>query len=125
MRQVPVVDLKTQYKSIKKEIDETIKRIVASSQFILGEDTSLFEKEFAKFHKTKYAVGLDNGSSALELGMRALGIGPGDEVITPANSFIASSSSISFTGAKPVLVDCDERTYNIDPQKIESKITKR
>lgn len=125
MRSVPFVDLKAQYKEIKKEIDEAIARIIPSTQYILGEDTEKFEKELARYHNVKYAVGVDNGSSALELGMRALGIGQGDEVITPANSFIASSSTISFTGAKPVLVDCDEETYNIDPEKIEEKITKK
>lgn len=125
MNQIPFVDLKAQYKSIKKEINPVVLNIISSTQYILGEDTSLFEKEFANFHKTRYAVGVDNGSSALELGMRALNIGPGDEVITPANSFIASSSSISFTGATPVLVDCEESTYNIDASKIEAKINKK
>lgn len=119
------VDLKRQYRGIKKETDQAIQKVIDNSAFILGEELRQFEKEFARFCECKYCVGTDNGSSALELGMRALGIGPKDEVITPANSFIASSSSISFTGAQPVLVDCDPKTYNIDPQKIEPAITKR
>ena len=123
--QIPFLDLATQYKGIKKEIDKTVNRVISSTQYILGDDTIKFEQEFASFQNCKYSVGLDNGSSALELGMRALGIGSGDEVITPANSFIASSSAITFTGARPVLVDCEESTFNIDPSKIEEKITKR
>ena len=119
------VDLKKQYKTIKPEVDSAIKKVIDNSAFVLGEELEKFEQEFAKFCGCKYCVGLDNGSSALELGMRVLGIGSGDEVITPANSFIASSSSISFTGARPVLVDCDPKTYNIDPQKIERAITEK
>lgn len=122
---VNFVDLKKQYETIKPEIDKAIQSVIDKTAFILGEEVEKFEQEFAKFCGAKYCVGLDNGSSALELGMRALGIGPGDEVITPANSFIASSSSISFTGARPILVDCDSRTYNIDIQKIEKAITKK
>jgi dTDP-4-amino-4,6-dideoxygalactose transaminase len=125
MKNIPLVDLNAQYKNISAEINKSFKKIVESSQFILGEDVALFEKNFAKYADSNYTVGVDNGSSALELGMRALGIGPGDEVITPANSFIASSSSISFTGAKPVLVDCEEDYYNIDPDKIEKSISKK
>lgn len=122
---IPLVDLKLQYKEIKREIDSTITEVIGSSQFILGEKVHEFEKEFASICGVRYAVGLDSGMSALELGMRALGIGPGDEVITPANSFIASASSISFTGATPVFIDCDEGSYNIDVNKIEKKITKK
>lgn len=117
------VDLNRQYQEIKREVDETIKRVLNSSQFILGTECEEFEKEFAKFCGVKFAIGVGSGLSALELGMRALGIGPGDEVITPANSFIASASSISFTGAKPVLVDCREDTFNIDVEKAEKVIT--
>lgn len=125
MKNIHLIDLESQYKKIEKEVHSKIKKVVASSHFILGEEVEKFEEEFAKYCGTKYCVGLDNGISALELGMRALGIKNGDEVITPVNSFIASSSSISFTGATPVWVDCDEKTYNIDISKIESKITKK
>jgi len=125
MKKIPFVDLFGQYKTIEKEIDEVVKRTVSSTQFILGNEVSVFEKEFAAYCGVKYAVGVGNGLAALELGMRALGIGPGDEVITPANSFIASSSAIAFTGAIPVLIDCDKDSYNIDVKQIEKKITKR
>ncbi len=118
------VDLKKQYEGIDTEIDAAIKNVLNSSQFILGKECEMFEKAFADFICVKYAVGVDNGSSALELGLRALGIGTGDEVITPVNSYIASSSCISTVGAKPVLVDCLEDTFNIDVQKIEKVITK-
>ncbi|MDO8638385.1 MAG: DegT/DnrJ/EryC1/StrS family aminotransferase [Candidatus Daviesbacteria bacterium] len=119
------VDLRRQYKSIKSEIDSAIKNILTSSQFILGSDCIEFEKEFAKFVGVKYAVGVGNGLSALELGMRALDIGEGDEVLTPANSFIASSEAVSFTGAKPILVDCLEDTFNMNVDQAEKLITKR
>lgn len=119
------VDLSRQYKSMKSEIDSAIKKILTSSQFILGSDCVEFEKEFAQFIGVKYGVGVGNGLSALELGMRALDIGEGDEVLTPTNSFIASSEAISFTGAKPVLVDCLEDTFNIDVNQAEKLITKK
>lgn len=123
MRNIPLVDLKVQYQNIKSEVNSAIKRVLESTHYILGEEVKQFEKKFAKFTDSKYAVGVSSGLSALELGMRTLRIGPDDEVITPVNSFIASSSAISFTGAKPVLVDCEETSFNIDPKKIEEKIT--
>lgn len=125
MKNIPHVDLKAQYKKIKPEIDIAIKKTLESTHYILGEDVEQFESKFAKYCDSKFAIGVSSGLSALELGMRALGIGRGDEVITPVNSFIASSSAISFTGAKPVLVDCDESTFNIDTKKIEKNITKK
>lgn len=125
MKNIPLVDLKAQYNNIKKDVNLSIEKVLESAHYILGEEVEQFEKEFARFSESKFAVGVSSGLSALELGMRALRIGPGDEVITPVNSFIASSSAISFTGAKPVLVDCDENTFNIDVQKIEEKISKK
>lgn len=125
MKTIPLVDLKAQYKQIKSEANKAILQVLQASDYILGNKVDEFEKKFAKYCEAKYCIGLDNGSSALELGMRALGIGAGDEVITPANSFIASSSAISFTGATPVWIDCDENTYNLDVSQIEAKITKR
>lgn len=120
---IPLVDLKINYQSHKEEIDIAIQSVINSTSFILGPALEEFENNFAKFCQTKFCVGVDSGFSALELGMRALGIGEGDEVITPVNSFIASSSSISFVGAKPVWVDIDPQTYNIDTNQIEHKIT--
>jgi dTDP-4-amino-4,6-dideoxygalactose transaminase len=122
---LPFVDLKAQHAAIAAEVEAAIQRVVTNADFILGADVAAFEDEFATYCEAEHAVGLDSGMSALELGMRALGIGPGDEVITPAGSFIASSSAISFTGATPVWVDVDARTYNIDPGLIEAAITKR
>ena len=123
--QIPLVDLKAQYALIKSEMDEAVGRVIANADFILGKDVEEFEAEYAHFNEVAHCVALDSGLSALELGMRALGIGPGDEVITPAHSFIASSSAISFTGATPVWVDSDPRTYNIDTALIEAAITPR
>lgn len=125
MRRIPLVDLTVQHTSLQKDINRAVKRVMKSTQFILGKEVELFEQEFASYCMASYAVGVDNGSSALELGMRALGINVGDEVITPVNSFIASSSCVSFIGAIPVWVDCDPNTYNINVSQIEEKITKK
>jgi len=122
---VPFVDLVAQYRSIQPEISEAIGGVLSSASFILGPDVSAFESELAAFIGCEFAVGVDSGISALELGLRALGVGPGDEVITAANSFVASASAIAFTGAKPVLVDIDPLTYNINPDLVESAITPR
>jgi dTDP-4-amino-4,6-dideoxygalactose transaminase len=122
---VPFVDLKTQYKTIAAEVNEAIERVVDNADFILGRDVELFEREFADFCDAKYAVGLDSGTSALELALRAYGIGEGDEVITVSHTFIATVSAISYTGAAPVLVDVDRDTYNIDATQIEAAITSR
>ena len=122
---LPFVDLKAQHASVAAEVEAAVRRVMTNADFILGDDVAAFEDEFAGYCEVEHAVGLDSGMSALELGMRALGIGSGDEVITPAGSFIASSSAISFTGATPVWVDVDERTYNIDPALIEQAITER
>jgi len=123
--EVKLIDLTRQYQAIKPEIDSAIARVLDRTDFILGEEVCRFEKEFARYCQAKYAVGLDSGTSALELGLRALGIGPGDEVLVPANSFIASASAVSFTGATPVFVDVDPVTYNIDVQQLAQRITTR
>lgn len=125
MQKIPLIDLDIENQKIESEVKEAINSVLRSSAFILGDAVDSFEEEFAKYCKTRYSVGLDNGTSALELGMRALSIGIGDEVITPVNSFIASSSAISMIGAVPVWVDCDSKTYNMDPLQIEKKITKK
>ncbi len=122
---LPLVDLKAQHASIAAEVDAAVQRVIANTDFILGADVAAFEEEFAAYCEAAQCVALDSGMSALELGMRALGIGAGDEVITPANSFIASSSAISFTGGTPIWVDVDPRTHNIDPARIEAAITPR
>ncbi len=122
---LPLVDLKAQHSAIEGEVRAAMDSVMANTDFILGADVDAFEQEYARYCEAKECVGLDSGMSALELGMRAMGIGPGDEVITPAGSFIASSSAISFTGATPVWVDVDPKTYNIDPNLIEAAITPR
>ncbi len=122
---VPFVDLITQYRSLRHLIVPEMERIMANAQFIMGNDVLLFEKEFAEFCHTKYAISVDSGTSALELVLRALEIGPGDEVITAANTFIATTLAISATGATPVLVDIHPETYTIDVDKIEATITER
>src|SRR3989344_5244939 len=122
---IPLVNLKLQYKQVKNEVDKAVLRVLTNANFVLGEEVKLFEKEFARYVGTKYAVGVDSGISALELGIKALGIGPGDDVLTPVNSFIASSSAISITGAKPIWVDANSQTLNIDTRQVEEKITKK
>jgi dTDP-4-amino-4,6-dideoxygalactose transaminase len=119
------VDIQKQYKVYEKEIDTAIKKVLDKGDFILGEEVSLFEKEFAKFCETKYCFGVASGTDALFISLKALDIGTGDEVITAANTFIATTLAISMAGAKPVLVDMDPKTYNIDVTKIEAKITKK
>lgn len=122
---VPLVDLKLQYLSIKPEVDREIKRILDQSAFILGSDIEKFEKKFAKFCGAKYAIGVSSGTRALELALRALDIGKGDEVITTAHTFLATAAAIAHAGAKPVFVDIDSETLNIDERKIEKAVTKK
>lgn len=124
MQKIPLVDLNIRHQKIDSDVMNAINRVLRSCAFILSDEVDAFEEEFSKYSRAKYCVGLDTGTSALELGMRALNIGRGDEVITPVNSFIASSSAISMTEAAPVWVECDPKTYNMDPLKIENKITK-
>ncbi|MDH7489189.1 MAG: DegT/DnrJ/EryC1/StrS family aminotransferase [Anaerolineae bacterium] len=122
---VPFVDLKAQYAALKPEIDRAIQAVVDRCDFILGQAVSEFEGEFARFCEVRRAIGVANGTDALRLGLLAAGIGPGDEVITAANTFIATTEAISQTGAAFRLVDVDERTYNLDPALLEEAITPR
>lgn len=117
------VDLPRQIASIRGELDAAIDRVISRANFILGEQVEIFEKDFAHLCETKHCVGVDNGGTALELALRALGVGEGDAVILPANTFIASVTAVSITGAKPVLVDVDEKTYNIDPALVKAAVT--
>ena len=120
---IPFVDLNAQYLSIKDEVDAAVLKVMQSSAFILGPEEKAFEEEFAAFCQTKYAIGVDSGTSALELTLRAYEIGQGDDVIIPSNTFIATSFAVTYTGAIPVLVEPDPKTYNIDVTKIEKAIT--
>ncbi len=122
---VPFVDLKAQYAALKPEIDRAIQAVVDRCDFILGQAVSEFEGEFARFCEVRHAIGVANGTDALRLGLLAAGIGPGDEVITAANTFIATTEAISQTGAAFRLVDVDERTYNLNPALLEEAITPR
>lgn len=122
---IPLVDLKAQYQSIKTEIDSTIQRVLDNAEFILGREVTLFEQEFAAFCQVDYAVGISSGTDALHLALRACGVGSGDEVITTSFTFTATAEAIAMCGAKPVFVDIDPKTYNIDPDRIESAITGR
>jgi dTDP-4-amino-4,6-dideoxygalactose transaminase len=115
---VPFIDLKAQYESIKDEIAPAISQVLDSCAFAGGPFVEQFEKEFASFCQCHHAVGVGSGTEALWLALLALGIGPGDEVITVPNTFIATAEAISFCGAKPVFVDIDETTYTMDPQKL-------
>jgi dTDP-4-amino-4,6-dideoxygalactose transaminase len=123
--QIDFVDLRTQYAAIASEIDEAIHRVVANAEFILGKDVDLFEQEFADYCEVKHAVGVDSGMSALELALRAFEIGAGDEVLTVAHTFSATAFAISATGARPVFIDVDPLTYNMNPDLVEAAITPR
>ncbi len=122
---VPLIDLTIQHQKLQPEINRAIQGIFDRADFILGQDISRFEEEFASYCGAKYAVGVDSGLSALELSLRAYGVGPGDEVIVPTHTFTATAAAITFTGAKPVFVDADPATFNIDVTKIEAAITPR
>lgn len=122
---VPFVDLRSEHRMLRDELNEAIQQVMERSDFALGKDVSLFEEEFARFCDTEYAVGLDSGLSALELSLRAYGIGPGDEVIVPAHTFVATAAAVTFTGARPVFVDVEKSTYNMDIGQVEAAITTR
>lgn len=123
--QIPLVDLKAQYLSIKKEIDEAIQRVLNKCNFIMGDEVKEFEEELASFCSAKYAVGVSSGTDALLLALKAINIQPGDEVITVPNTFIATTEAITMAGGKIKFVDIDEKTFNIDTNKIESAITNK
>jgi dTDP-4-amino-4,6-dideoxygalactose transaminase len=122
---IPLTDLKAQYGSIKDEIDSAIQRVIQSGQFILGPEVKAFEDEMAAYCGTKFAVGVASGTDALHLALLACGIQSGDEAVTTPFTFIATAESITKCGAKPVFVDIDRKTYNIDPTQIEQKINSK
>ncbi len=122
---VPFLDFVGPYEELKAELDEAYARFMRSAWYILGKEVEAFEQEFAAYCGTKYCVGVGNGLEALHLALCACGVGPGDEVIVPSNTYIATWLSVSYTGATPVPVEPDPRTYNIDAARIESAITPR
>jgi dTDP-4-amino-4,6-dideoxygalactose transaminase len=123
--QIPLVDLRAQYATIKSEVLVAIENVLDGMQLFLGPQTRLFEENFAAFCGTKHGVSVSNGTDALVLALRACQIGPGDEVITVANSFIATIEAIALVGARPVLVDIEPETYMMDVEQLESVLTER
>lgn len=121
----PLVDLKDQYRAIKAEVDAAIQRVMDSQQFILGPEVENFEKEVADYCGTRFAVACASGSDALLLALMGLDVGPGDEVVTTPFTFVATAGSVARLGARPVFVDIDPRTYNIDVSKLKSAITSK
>jgi dTDP-4-amino-4,6-dideoxygalactose transaminase len=124
-QKIPILDLSPQYQSLKPEIYAAIDRVLESGQFIMGPDVKQFEQEVATYLGVKHAIAVNSGTDALVIGLRSLGIGAGDEVITTPFSFFATAESISSVGATPIFVDIDPKTFNIDPAKIKDKITSR
>lgn len=120
---IPILDLKPQYESIKADVRAAIDGVLESGAFIMGPDVKLFEQEVAEYLGVKHAIGVNSGTDALVIGLKALGIGEGDEVITTPFSFFATAESISNVGAKPVFVDIEALTFNLDPKLIEAAIT--
>lgn len=122
---IPFVDLSEQYKNYKKEIDDSIQNVIDDTAFIRGDYVKEFEKRYAKKYGIKSCIGVANGTDAIYITLKMLGIGSGDEVITVANSWISTSETISQTGATPVFVDIEPDYFTIDTDKIEKKITEK
>jgi dTDP-4-amino-4,6-dideoxygalactose transaminase len=122
---ISFLDLKAPYAELKSEIDTAVNRVISSGLFILGPEVEIFEREFAQYCGAKHCIGVANGLDALHLSLRALGVGPSDEVIVPSNTYIATWLAVSHCGAIPVPVEPDPKTYNINPTLIEAAITSR
>src|SRR5580693_8837806 len=122
---IPYLDLPAQLRPLRKELDAVIAKTLDNCSFCLGPDVVQFEKDFAKFCGAKHAVGFNSGTSALHVALKLLNIGAGDEVVTTPFTFVATSWAISYVGAKPVFVDVDDATFNMDPALIEKAITPR
>ncbi len=122
---VPLIDLVAQYQTIREEVQEAVHRVFEQQSFVLGPEVDTFESDIADYCDARHAIGCASGTDALVLGLMALGIGPGDEVITSPYSFFATASCIVRVGARPVFVDIDPVTYNLDPDAVEAAITRR
>lgn len=122
---VPFLDLKAPYTELRDELDAAYRRVMESGWFIMGDELHAFEREFGAYCGTKHCVGVGNGLEALHLILRGLGVGPGDEVIVPSNTYIATWLAVSYAGAKPVPVEPDPHTHNLDPERVHDAITPR
>ncbi|HHT9153825.1 MAG TPA: DegT/DnrJ/EryC1/StrS family aminotransferase [Candidatus Hypogeohydataceae bacterium YC40] len=125
MENIHLVDLQAQYRNIQEEVNSSIRRVIEEGAFILGKYVREFEQGFASFCRAKYAVGVASGTDAITLALKAMGIGPGHEVITAPNSAAPTAEAISLAGAKVVFADIDPETYNLDPEKVKKAITSR
>lgn len=125
MSDIPFLDVGATYRELRQELDAAVLRVLGSGWYILGQEVEAFEDEFAAYVGARHCVGVGNGLEALHLGLRALGIGPGAEVIVPSNTYIATWLAVSMAGATPVPVEPDVRTYTLDPAKVEAAITPR
>lgn len=123
MDSIPFLNMKAPYQELQAELDQAYQRVMTSGWYVLGREVESFEQEFAAYCGVKHCIGVGNGLEALHLILRAYGIGPGDEVIVPANTYIATWLAVSYAGAQPVPVEPDERTYNLDPQRVEAALT--
>jgi dTDP-4-amino-4,6-dideoxygalactose transaminase len=124
-RPVPIIDLKAQLARIRPEIEEAVERVLSSAAYVQGEDVRRFEREFAEFCGAAHACAVANGTDALHLALRAYGVGSGDEVVTVADTFIATGEAVLLVGAKPVFVDVEPATHTMDPAKLEAALTPR
>jgi dTDP-4-amino-4,6-dideoxygalactose transaminase len=122
---IPFLDLKAQYASIKDEVDAAVLGVLASTQYVLGDEVARFEQEFADYCGVRHAIAVNTGTSALHLALLAAGVGPGDEVITVPFTFVATVSAICYTGARPIFVDVEPSTLTMDARQLEAKITAR
>jgi dTDP-4-amino-4,6-dideoxygalactose transaminase len=122
---IPFLDMRSPYQELKDELDAAYQRVMESGWYILGEEVQAFEQEFANYCSARYCIGVGNGLEALHLIIRAYGIGTGDEVIVPSNTYIATWLAVSYAGATPIPVEPDPRTYNLNPERVESAITPR
>ena len=125
MKNILFLDMKSPYQELKRELDNAYQRVMESGWYIMGNEVEAFEQEFAEYCDARYCIGVGNGLEALHLILSAYGIGEGDEVIVPSNTYIATWLAVSYEGAKPVPVEPVERTYNLDPERVEAAITSR
>lgn len=124
-RHIPILDLRAQHRGIKHSLEEAVLKVLSSGQYVLGPEVEAFEREFAFYLKSPFVIGVNSGTDALYLALKALGVGPGDEVITTPSTFIATAEAIAANGAKPVFVDVRPEDSNINADLIEEKITKK